>query len=299
MSPPRRRALLVINAQSRLGCDLLQPALEALTRKGIEPVHRACAQRETLSPMIESESKGCDLVVVGGGDGTLNAAAEGVMRSGLPLGILPTGTANDLARTLGIAADIETATDVIGAGHTRRIDVGEVNGVPFFNVASIGLSAELAQTLTGDIKRRFGRLSYGIAAAKVLLRARPFSAWIKSETESVRVKTLQVAVGNGRYYGGGNAIEKSAVIDDQCLDLYSLEFKEVWKLALMLPAFRSGEHGTHDEVRSMRSSAFVVETRRPRPVNADGEIVTKTPARFGVRPAAITVFAPPPGEAED
>jgi diacylglycerol kinase family enzyme len=80
-----------------------------------------------------------DLIAVGGGDGTLNAAADCVMQMNRPLGILPMGTANDLARTLGIPADLDAAVQIIAAGRTRRIDLDLVNGHPFFNVASIGL----------------------------------------------------------------------------------------------------------------------------------------------------------------
>jgi diacylglycerol kinase family enzyme len=167
-----------------------------------------------------------------------------------------------------------------------------VNEQPFFNVASIGLSAELAQRLTAQIKRRYGRLGYGIVAIKVLLRAAPFSAAIKSEEGTVRVRTLQIAVGNGRYYGGGNAVEKDAAIDDQHLDLYSLELKQAWKLAVMARSFRYGEHGAWEEVRAIRAKEFEILTRRPRPVNADGEIVTQTPAKFSIKPGAVTVFAP-------
>jgi diacylglycerol kinase (ATP) len=108
------------------------------------------------------------------------------------------------------------------------------------------------------------------------------------------VRTLQIAVGNGRYYGGGNAVEKNAAIDDQHLDLYSLEVKRAWTLALMARSFRSGEHGAWEEVRAIRAKAFEVRTRRPRDVNADGEIVTRTPAQFSIRPAAVRVFAPEP-----
>ena len=77
------------------------------------------------------------------------------------------GTANDLARTLGIPDDLEAAADVILAGHRRRIDLGTVNGQPFFNVASIGLSAELAQPF-GGMKRRWGRPGYALAALRAL-----------------------------------------------------------------------------------------------------------------------------------
>jgi diacylglycerol kinase family enzyme len=107
------------------------------------------------------------------------------------------------------------------------------------------------------------------------------------------VSTLQIAVGNGRYYGGGNAVEADARIDDQRLALYSLEFRRAWKLALMARSFRYGEQGAWEEVRTIRARTFEVRTREPRPVNADGEIVTETPARFTVSPKAIAVFVPP------
>jgi YegS/Rv2252/BmrU family lipid kinase len=287
-----RRALLIINVKSRSGEARAQAAIEALESHGIEPVRVECGRREDLSPLIVEHRDGVDCAVVGGGDGTLNAAALGVIEAGLPLGILPFGTANDLARTLDIPFDLDGAAQVIADGRTRKIDLGLVNGHPFFNVASIGLSAELAQKLTRDIKRRFGRLGYALVAMKVLAQAKPFRATIMSETESVRVRTLQIAVGNGRFYGGGNAVEKDAAIDDQHLDLYSLEFERAWKLAFLARSFRSGEHGAWSEVRAIRAQEFDIRTRRPRPVNADGEIVTQTPAHFSIRPSAVTVFAP-------
>ena len=126
----------------------------------------------------------------------------------------------------------------------------------------------------------------------MLAGARPFRADIISDGRRVRSLTLQVAVGNGRYYGGGNVIEKDADIDDGNLSLYSLEFVKAWRMVMMLHSFRSGEHGTLDEVRTLRARRFEVRTRRPRPVNADGEIVTQTPAVFRVLPKAIDVFVP-------
>lgn len=290
-----RRALLIVNAKSRSGAAQCDLAIERLKDRGIEPVHLECGRREDLSPLIAEHAKEADCAIVGGGDGTINAAAFGVIEAGLPLGILPLGTANDLARTLGIPFDLDGAAQVIADGLTRRIDLGIVNGEPFFNVASLGLSAELAQKLTRDIKRRWGRLGYAMVAFKVLLQAKPFRATISSEDESVRVRTLQIAVGNGRFYGGGNAVEKDAAIDDQHLDLYSLELERAWKLALMARSFRHGQHSAWGEVRAVRAKEFDIRTRKPRPINADGEIVTQTPAHFSIRPAAVTVFAPQTG----
>jgi YegS/Rv2252/BmrU family lipid kinase len=193
---------------------------------------------------------------------------------------------------LGLPTDIDAALQVIAKRKTRAIDVGLVNDLMFFNVASLGLSSELVQELTSDIKRRFGRLGYALAAIRVLGRGRPFHAEISANGRNIRSFTLQVAVGNGRYYGGGNIVEKTAAIDDETLLLYSLEFLHAWRIILMLRSFRSGEHGALNEVLMLRGNKFEVRTRRPRPVNADGEIITHTPAVFGVLPKAIDVIVP-------
>jgi YegS/Rv2252/BmrU family lipid kinase len=288
----QRRALLIINAKSRSGAESRSAAMDALAAGGIDLVEGGCNRRDEVGPCIRAHAADVDRVVLAGGDGTLNSAAAALAETGLPLGILPTGTANDLARTLSIPSDLKLAADVIAAGQTRKIDLGVVNDQPFFNAASIGLSVELTRQLNRDIKRYFGRLSYAVAAVRVLARVHPFYAMITAEGGTARVHTLQIAVGNGRYYGGGTVIERDASIDDQRLDLYSLEFRRAWKLALLARDLRHGEHGAWREVRTIRARNFEVSTRRPKPVNVDGEIVTQTPARFSVRPAALSVFVP-------
>jgi diacylglycerol kinase (ATP) len=285
-------ALLVVNTKSRSGERLCATLGDLLAARGIHPLHAQCESREALPQAILDNADRIDCVVIAGGDGTLNAAAPGLLRTGLPLGIVPAGTANDLARTLGIPDDPVEALDIIARAEERRVDVGRVNDQLFFNVASIGLSVALARAMSRETKRRLGRLSYALAALRVVTRARPFSALIVSEGEVARVRTFQVAVGNGRYYGGGNAVEKSAEIDDGHLDLYSLEIDNLWKLAWIARSFRAGEHGAFREVRAVRGRNFEIHTSRPRRVNADGEILTTTPAKFSVVPRAIRVYAP-------
>ncbi|PZQ18011.1 MAG: lipid kinase [Ancylobacter novellus] len=288
----RRRALLIVNVNSRSGAEVLERVLEGLAVRGIEPLHREADGREALPALIRQHADEIDLVVAAGGDGTLNAAAPGLLEISRPLGVLPVGTANDLARTLGLPVDLDAAMDVVAEGATRRIDLGLVNDTPFFNVASLGLSVELAEALTGDLKKRFGKLGYAIAAVRTLSKAKPFRAEIVSEGRKVRSLTLQVAVGNGKFYGGGNQVYEAAVVDDGVLDLYSLEFTRAWRLVLMLKALRFGQHGSWREIRNMRGADFEIRTRRPRPVNADGEIVTETPARFRILPRALEVIVP-------
>lgn len=287
-----KRILLLHNANARLGGDALEPVRARLEAGGfaitVEPFENLPEIARDITRLHESS----DAVVVCGGDGSISSAAPAVMESGLPLGIIPAGTANDLARTLSIPLDFEGAADLIVAGYTKRIDVGLVNGHAFFNVASIGLSSELAQKLDPAVKKRFGRLGYAVAALRVLYRAKRFRARIVEKGIGTPVKTYQIAVGNGRLYGGGNIVAESAEIDDGRLDLYSLEMPNLWQSVLMARAFRAGMHGAWKEVRTARCEEFDVETTRPMPVNTDGEIVTSTPAHFRVLPAAMTVFAP-------
>lgn len=287
-----RRALMVINGKSRRGRDSVETAITVLEAAGFVLHRESCQDRGELDETIRRMAGSIDLVVLGGGDGTLNSAAPALVDTGLPFGILPLGTANDLARTLGIPADLRAAAEVIVRGNIRRIDLGDVNGQPFFNVASMGLSVQLTRELTQDVKRRWGRLGYAVATVRALSHMRPFSAEIRHDGEVHRVRTVQISVGNGRHYGGGMTVEEGARVDDGKLDLYSLEFDRLWKLALVYPAFRSGRHGIWKEVRTISTSEVEIRTRRPRPINTDGELTTRTPAVFRVRPKAVAVIAP-------
>lgn len=287
-----RKAVLLVNPGARSGGDGIDALAARLAAGGVAVAQEPMGPVEAVTACLQRWTDDADCAVVAGGDGSINMAAAGIAATGLTLGILPMGTANDLARTLGLPETPEAAADVILAGHRRRIDLGTVNGKPFFNVASIGLATELARELSGDLKKRWGRLGYAIAAVRALARARRFSATIIEGDTSTRTRTMQIAVGNGRFYGGGTVVASHAEIDDGHLDLYSLEMRQIWRLALMLPSFRSGEHGAWSEVHTARGTEFQILTVKPRPVNADGEIITETPARFAVHPNAVSVFVP-------
>ncbi len=293
---PPRRAVLLVNPGARRGDEALDGIAAQLRRGGVVVRTAQLGAPDEIERHIRQEEVDCAIVC--GGDGSLCLAAPGVVATGVTLGILPMGTANDLARTLAIPDDLEAAAKVILAGGRRRIDLGTVNGKAFFNVASIGLSAELARELSSDLKRRWGRAGYALAAVRALARAERFSAWVSENGETVRTRTMQIAVGNGRFYGGGTVVAERAAIDDGHLDLYSLEIRTVFRLALMLQSFRNGAHGAWSEVRTLRGTEFEIRTRKPRAVNADGELIAETPAVFRVHPGAVTVFAPAVPESE-
>jgi diacylglycerol kinase (ATP) len=286
------RTLLIVNRHSRSGKEQGDEAEAALDAAGLTVVRGHARSRDDVSRLIRRSAGEVGRVVVGGGDGSLNAAAPGVIATGLPLGILPLGTANDLARTLGLPLGLDAAARVIADGRTRSIDLGEVNGHPFFNVASLGFGVDLTRALTSDAKRRWGPLGYAIAGLRVLRRLRAFHAEITIAGQRNVSRTVHLAVGNGRHYGGGMTVSEDTAIDDGRLEVYSLEVESVWRLLRLLPALRSGHTGNWTEIRTLAGQEIHVATRRERSVNADGEIVTRTPARFGVRPGAVRVYVP-------
>ena len=288
----RRRALLLVNRHARSGTASLDDVMSVLRRGGIDVVEEDCGSKRPIPDAIRAQAGGFDCIIVGGGDGTLNAAVPAILESGLPLGILPLGTANDLARTLGIDPDPVAAAGLIVAGNTRRIDLGEVNGDPFFNVASIGFSAELARELTAEAKRKWGVLGYALTALKLLVTMRPFRAYIEHDGGVERSLTVQVSVGNGRHYGGGMTVDSAAEPDDGKLYVWSLEVTRWWQLLALFPALRSGTQKEWREVRAFRTTAVTVRTRRTRRVNTDGELKTKTPAQFRLLRQVLSVYAP-------
>ena len=247
---------------------------------------------EDIAEAIRAHQGGVDMVVVGGGDGTLNAAADALLATQLTLGILPLGTANDLARVLAIPADPIAAAQIIVDGHRRRIDLGRANDRLFFNVATIGLSARLAEAMDAHTKRRFGALAYGITLSRIG-PGRPFRATLRSKSKTVRMKAIQIAVGNGRFHGGGVVVHEAAAIDDQLLHLYALKPQSLLALVGKLPWLLRGKHELTTDVLTLTSAELQVETERSLPVNTDGELTTQTPVRFTVLPRALEVFTPP------
>ena len=287
-----RRALLLVNRHARHGTTSLDDVLGVLRRDGIEVTEEDCDAKRPFADAIRAQAHRHTCVIVGGGDGTLNAAAPALLEAKLPLGILPLGTGNDLARTLGIDPDPVAAAGLIVAGNTRTIDLGEVNGHPFFNVASIGFSAELARELTAEAKRKWGVLGYAITALRLLINMRPFRASIEHDGITEEIRTVQVSAGNGRHYGGGMTVDISAEPDDGRLYVYSLEIRHWWQMLALFPALRSGTQGEWDDVRTFRTTECIVMSRRERPVNTDGELTTRTPAHFRILRGAIQVYAP-------
>ncbi|HSD34101.1 MAG TPA: lipid kinase [Alphaproteobacteria bacterium] len=287
-----KRALLLVNRLSRSGDADLSAAVGCLRAAGLDVTPFATERPQDIPTLIRAHRCRVDLVIVGGGDGSMNAAAAAVLEIGVPMAVLPLGTANDLARTLGIPSALEEACAVAANGLRHRIDLGEVNGKHFFNVASIGLSVAVARMIDAETKRRWGAAGYALTVVKALREHRPFRVRIRCDGRFLQLRSIQIAVGNGRHYGGGLTVASDAAIDDYMLDLYSIGPAGLLRLALLAPALRTGRHGEFEGVHLLRGRHIELETSRPMPVNTDGEVTTHTPAVFRTLPGALEMMVP-------
>lgn len=289
---PKRRALLLVNETGTRGGAGIDDGMRVLEAGGIEGQPLLLKTPERIPEIIRERAADCELVILGGGDGTLSHALDALLATRKPLGILPMGNANDLARTLGIPTDCGAACQIIANGARRPIDVGWVNGTHFFNVASMGLSVRIARRLTRERKERWGVLAYFGCSWEAVHEQRSFWARIVCDGIATELESMQIAVGNGRHYGGGMTIVDDATIDDGRLDLYALPRLPGWRLLVLLPILRWGLHRPVESILTLHGRDIAVETSRPLSVNLDGEVRTYTPAHFRIVPRAIEVFVP-------
>jgi len=237
-----------------------------------------------------------EVPVVISGDGLVGAIGGAMAGSETPLGIIPGGRGNDLARVLGIPDDPVGAVAVLAAGESRRIDVGEANGKRFLGIVSVGFDSE-ANRLANETTFMRGNLVYAYAALRTLLGWKPARFTLRAGAERRRVSGYSVSVANSRAFGAGMFIAPDARLDDGEFDIVTVG--EVGKLRFVgnLPKVFKGTHVQEDEVRVFRASQLELTASRPFPVYADGEHLTDLPASLRVLPHALSVLAPAAAEA--
>ncbi len=233
-----------------------------------------------------------EVPVVISGDGLVGAVGGAMAGTDTPLGIIPGGRGNDLARVLGIPDDPAEAVAVLVAGETRRIDVGEANGKRFLGIVSIGFDSE-ANRLANETSFLRGNLVYAYAALRTLLSWKPGRFTVRVDDERVRFSGYSVSVANSRAFGGGMYIAPDAELDDGEFDIVAVG--EVGKLRFVgnLPKVFKGTHVNEDEVRVFRATHLELTASRPFPVYADGEHLTDLPASLRILPRALSVLVPP------
>ncbi|WP_435745065.1 lipid kinase [Nocardioides sp. SYSU DS0663] len=293
-----RNVAVVVNAGSRRGAAALDRTAVMLEGAGLGPVrtHPVRDGAELAATLDRVVADGPDLLVVGGGDGTVSCAAGRVAGTEMTLGVLPLGTANDFARTLEIPTPLSSAIAALVEGHVVDVDLGRVDGRAFLNVASAGLSVAVTERLTPGPKRRLGPVAYPVATLAAYRHHRPFTARLEfpdgDHGALDLTDLLQVAVGNGRHYGGGNAVAPNASIDDHLLDVYAIERGRLRDHVSIARLLRDGSFVEHHRVHHLTTRRLRLTTDRALGINLDGEVVASTPAQFEVERNAVHVVVP-------
>jgi YegS/Rv2252/BmrU family lipid kinase len=290
-----RRHTLIVNPSSGHGRgESILPQVEAELDKRDLPFRTVLTR--SLDHGVElalAAAAGGEVPVVLSGDGLVGQVGGALAGSEVPMGIVPGGRGNDLARVIGIPSDPVAAVEVLVAGGERTIDVGEVNGRRFLCIASMGFDSE-ANGLANRTRVVRGNLVYAYAALRTLAAWRPASFTITLDgDEEVRLTGYAVAVANSKAYGGGMFVAPDAELDDGLFDVVLTGRVSKLRFLANLPKVFRGTHIEEEGIEVRRAARVEVKADRPFEVYADGEHLSDLPAEMRVLPGALRVIAPP------
>jgi diacylglycerol kinase family enzyme len=271
--------------------------VEAFRAAGVDADVRMTESADIYDALAEAAAApGLDAVVAGGGDGTLSCAAGHLAGTGRPLGVLPLGTLNHLARDAGIPTGVEEAAKVVAAGHVQEMDVAEVNGRVFVNNSAVGLYPDmvLLRELEQEKRGRSKRMAMLRASITSLRHFRRHRLWISAPGLEAPIRTPLLFVGNNRYQVNLFGLGRRERLDEGELCLYAIRAKS--RLHLFWAGIR-GIFGKLDQQRDF-ITAYVTEaeisTDRPTlALSVDGETERmETPLRYRIRPKALRLIVP-------
>jgi len=290
-TPP---AVLVVNTLARHGGSYFRAARRALKERGVQlstsyPVARERDLLRVVRAAVESRAR---LLVIGGGDGTVSAVSGLLAFREVVLGLLPLGTGNDFARTLGIPLDLEGACRTVVEGHVQEVTLGEVNGHYFLNTVLIGFPGHVNHSVPNWLKRVAGRVAYAAAALYALVASPAFRATITVDGVRAEVATRVVILGNGRFHTPARGQLPAGQADVDRLIVQAprdARFSTMARLALEF-ALRGRLNPTL--LLAMSGREVIVETDSPQEIDADGDEIGWTPARASLAPGALRVLTP-------
>jgi YegS/Rv2252/BmrU family lipid kinase len=291
--PVPREAVLVVNAASRRGRDLFREAKAKLEAAGIRitTAYPVKNPRKLTATMRQAVASGTPMVIVGGGDGSLSCTVDDVVDRDCVFALLPLGTANSFARTLGIPLDLDGAIETIATGRRKRIDLGVIDGDYFANCAAMGLSPMIGEGIPHNLKRYLGRVGYLIWAIYCVFRFRPFKLSVDDGAEKHTIWATEVRIANGRFHGGVELIEQ-AEVDSGEIVIQAVVGRSMARLLwdwfakyFKLPA----REAAHEEFRGRQ---LRIDTKPRQKISIDGEVLAKTPAVVQVAHKAIEVVVP-------
>jgi YegS/Rv2252/BmrU family lipid kinase len=286
------RATLIINAGSRRGADLFAEARDKLTAAGIELIDaKKCKTADTMHKAIKRALKTSPMVIVGGGDGSLSSFVDDFVGTDVVFALLPLGTANSFARTLGIPLDLDGAIDVIAHGEARRIDVGCINGDYFLNAAAMGLAPKVAESVPHGLKKVLGRLGYLVWAGWSAANFRAFRVKLEDGKRTWRMWATEVRIANGRYHGGVELIENADLKSGEIV-IQVVRGRSIAKLGWSYFASAAKLRSRHQAVREFVGNRFKLSTKPHMKVSIDGELGKETPLEISALPDAVIIAAP-------
>jgi diacylglycerol kinase (ATP) len=287
-------AVLVVNVRARHGVRLADRARDELTAAGIaiNKEFRVTDPALLDAALEEAVAHAPDLLIVAGGDGTLSAAGRLLAHRDIALGLLPLGTTNNLARSLGLPTRLPDAVAALATGHVVDVDLGGVGDGMFTNMVSVGVSVQVARHAPHRLKRQVGRAAYMLTALRALPGHRPFLARITADGKSMEFQTHQLNIANGAFHAG-RKIARDASIDDRLLLAYRLgTANRAHLIAATIRHCATGWRRSMSDEHFLTTRALYLETDPALVLDVDGEVRGRTPTRVAIEPQALRVLAP-------
>jgi YegS/Rv2252/BmrU family lipid kinase len=273
------------------GAKVLPQLERALSARGLEYRLVLTTSLEHGCEEARNAAAGGEIPVVMSGDGLIGQVGGALAGGEVPMGVIPGGRGNDLARVLGIPNEIRGAVDVLGAGATRRIDVGEINGRRFLGIASCGFDSD-ANRIANQARVVKGNLVYLYAALRALAAWKPARFELTLDGEPVGFTGYSVAAANSKAFGGGMFMAPDAELDDGKLDVVWVSDVAKLRYLANLPKVFKGRHVDNEEVTVLRAADVSISADRPFAVYADGDHLADLPATIRLLPRALNVIAP-------
>jgi YegS/Rv2252/BmrU family lipid kinase len=288
-----KQAVLVVNAMSRSGGDVFEQARLMLEERGVEllAAHAITDPEEMRPTVCKALADKAPMIIVGGGDGSLSKSIDDFLGHDTVFALLPLGTANSFAKTLGIGTDLEAAVETIATGRKLRIDLGAIDGDYFANAAAMGLSPLIAETVPHRLKRTLGMFGYMIWAIKVAFKFRAFRLVVDDGTKEHRIWATEARIANGTHHGGVELVE-SADLQSGEIVVQAVTGRSLTHLAWSWFATLFKLRNRAQTVREFRGRKLRISTRPSQKISIDGELSARTPVTVTVARAAVWVAAP-------
>jgi YegS/Rv2252/BmrU family lipid kinase len=288
-----KQAVVVVNVHSRRGEQAFEEACGKLELAGVEAIEQhPVDDPDQMRPIIrEAIAKGAPMIIVGGGDGSLSTTVDDFLGTETVFAVLPLGTANSFARTLGVPLDLDGAIDVIAHGRKKRIDLGAIDGDYFANAAAMGMSPLIAETVPHKLKKYLGMVGYLLWAIVVAIRFRPFRLYVREGDKLDKVWATEVRIANGTHHGGVELVE-SAELDSGEIVVQAVTGRSILGLAWSWFATLFKLRARSQTVTEFHGREFRIETRPRQRISIDGELSARTPVTVNVARGAIWVAAP-------